>query len=115
MIVDVLLVDRHINRRVISARIETQIIEQTFHNGMQPSRADVLARFVFERGYFSHFFDCVVGKVKIDIINAEQVLILTSNRVFGNGKNIHEIGGGKTFEFDLNRESSLKFGNQIVH
>ena len=115
MFVHVTFVDVQRERGIISARIERNVFQKIFHNGVQTARADVFAGGVEFHRNFRDTLDCAFVELEQNIIYAQQLAVLERERVFRFRQNAHEVFFRQAFEFDGHGESALQFGNQIFH
>ena len=84
MLLDVGAVDFHRYHRIVAAaRVETDILEQELHNGVQSSRADVLAREVDVLGDLRDRLDGIGRELQVDVVDRKQNRVLLRERVLG--------------------------------
>jgi len=65
--IDVLGIDNHLFTAVVGCRIR-DFLEQTLDDRVQPSRADVLGRFIDREADFGQAGDGVVGELQIEAL-----------------------------------------------
>ena len=92
---------------------EGEVVEQAFHDGIEPAGADVLGAFVDLPGEFGEAADGVVGEGEFDAFGPHQCLILAGQAGVGLGQDAFEIRDRQAGKFDPDGEAALQFRDQI--
>ena len=73
------------NGIVVAARVKGDILQKIFHNGVKPPCSDILGSGVYILGHFGYFFNCVLGKVQVYVVDRKKRGVLRGYSVLGLG------------------------------
>mmetsp|Transcript_49586 Transcript_49586/g.124677 ORF Transcript_49586/g.124677 Transcript_49586/m.124677 type:complete len:254 (+) Transcript_49586:40-801(+) len=108
----ILLTDHHILSLEL-VTVEAHLLDNTFNNRMQTSCTNVLDCGIHVGGHDSNFTHGLRTETEVNAFGLEQLHLLTDEVAFRLCQNLVEVILGETLEFDTDRETTLKFGQQI--
>src|SRR4051812_20008450 len=94
-------------------RVEADVLEDAFQDGVQPAGADVLGRAVDLEGQVGHGLDGVAGELERDAFGPQQRLVLADQRGPRLAEDSREVVAGQVVHLDADGEPSLKLGHQV--
>src|SRR5712691_2622191 len=94
--------------------VEADLIEHSFHDGMQTPRADVFCSFIHTEGEVGDLFQRLWSECQLHTFGFEQRGVLFYKRRLGLGENLDEVVHGERLQFYANGEASLQFGNEVT-
>ena len=112
MLADVPGVDRDARAAPV-AGVEADFLQQAFHHGVKPPRADILDRRVDFGGEARQLVDRVVREVQLDFLGLQQRLVLLDQAGFRLGQDAAEILPCQGLQLDPDRQTALKLGQQV--
>src|SRR5579871_513514 len=92
---------------------EGKLIQNLFEDRVETAGANIFSLLVDAGGEFRDGFDGVVGDVELEAFGFEQRDVLLDERVFRLGEDADEVFFLQGLELDANRQTALKFGNQV--
>ena len=95
-------------------RLEAELFQQSFHDGVQSPGADVLARLVDLKSVFGQRLDGLGLEHQLDPLGAQQGTVLLGQGAVGLGQDAHEIVAGQRLQLDANRKAALQLGHQFA-
>lgn len=93
--------------------LETEVIQEAFHDGVESSGADILGGLIELVGGVGHFLDAVGCELELDPFGTEERLILFRHGAGRFGEDADEVVPGQVLKFDADGETALKFGHEV--
>ena len=93
--------------------LKGNILEEPFHDGVEPSSSDVFGRVVHRAGNTGNFLDCIRGKAQIYALGRQEGGVLLDEGVLGLGQDPDKVLLGEAVQFYPQGKTTLHLWDQV--